>query len=465
MTIIGRKKEMDELRDCVHSYRSHFVAIYGRRRVGKTFLVRSYFNNTFAFYATGLANANKTTQLNSFNNALNKSSSLKLERAEDWLSAFNNLIKVLEQNHQQKKIVFLDELPWLDTRNSGFITGLEFFWNSWASARNDIILIVCGSASWWIIEKIINNKKGLYNRVTKRLKIDPFTLKETKEFLEAKGGNYDNYQVIEFYMAFGGIPFYLENIAVKDSAAMNIDRMCFGKNAMMRDEYSQLFSSLFNHPERHIAVIQALTKQKNGLQRGEILKYSGLTDGGSFTNLLDELEACNFIRKYTQMGNKNRESVYQLMDNYTLFYHKFLDKAHVADENVWLNMVNSPTYYAWAGNAFEMICLQHTHEIKKELGIAGILTQTYAWSNKTSQIDMVIDRKDNVINLVEAKFSINEFTITKGYSDNLRNKIGSFRDETKTKKAVWLVMISTYGLAQSPYNGLIQSSLTIDMFF
>ena len=406
-------------------------------------------------------------QLGNFHGALlkYKTPQTKLVQADNWLGAFDNLIKVLEQSQQQKKIVFLDELPWMDTRNSNFITGLEFFWNSWASGRNDIVLIVCGSASWWIIDRIINNKRGLYNRITKRLKIDPFTLKETKAFLEAKGGNYDHYQLVEYYMAFGGIPFYLENININNSAAMNIDRMCFGKNATMKNEYNQLFSSLFDKSERHIAVIEALAKQKNGLQRDDLLKRSGLSDGGRFSTVLDELEECNFIRKYNKIGNKTRDSIYQLIDNYTLFYHKFLADANAIDENIWINLVNSPAYYAWAGNAFEIVCMQHTQEIKKQLGISGILTQTYSWANKTSQIDMVIDRKDNVINLIEAKFSINEYVITKDYAEKLRNKIGSFKEETKTKKAVWLVMISTYGLGQSPYNGLAQQNLTMDMFF
>ena len=467
MKFVGRAKEIKELEKCVNSDRSHFIAIYGRRRVGKTFLVRSFFNNTFSFYATGLADANKQTQLSNFGNALKKykNDDSSLPNSADWLSAFNNLTYILEKDQGAKKVVFLDELPWMETRNSGFLTALEYFWNSWASARNDIILIICGSASWWIIDKIINNKRGLYNRVTNRIKIEPFTLKETKEFMLSRGGNYDHYQLIQLYMVFGGIPFYLDNIDIQESASMNIDRLCFGQKAIMKSEYNQLFASLFNSPERHMAVIDALTNKKIGLLREDISKLSGLTDGGRLSIVLDELEECNFIRKYYKIGNKKRDAIYQLVDNYTLFYHKFIKKSNTLDDELWLNMLNTPEYFAWAGNAFEIVCLQHAQEIKNGLGIGGIQSKIYAWASKSTQIDMVIDRKDQVINLIEAKFSINTFTITKSYSDNLRNKIAEFIDETKTKKSVWLVLISVFGMDNSPYNNLVQKELTMEVFF
>lgn len=467
MKLIGRANEIKELDKCVQSDRSHFIAIYGRRRVGKTFLIKSYFNNNFSFYTTGLADADKQTQLANFGLALKKynNGDSSLSNAVDWLNTFNNLTELLEKDQRAKKVVFLDELPWMDTQNSGFITALEYFWNSWASSRNDIILIICGSASWWIIDKIINNKRGLYNRVTNRIKIEPFTLKETKEFMLSRGGNYDHYQLVQLYMVFGGIPFYLDNVDTEESASMNIDRLCFGQKAVMKTEYNQLFASLFNSPERHMTVIEALTDKKNGLSREAILKRTGFVDGGRFSTILEELEACNFVRKYYKIGNKQRDALYQLVDNYTLFYHKFIKKSNSLDDELWLNMLNTPEYFAWAGNAFEIVCLQHVAEIKNGLGISGVQSKTYAWSNKSTQIDMVIDRKDQVINLIEAKFSIKTFTITKSYADNLRNKIAEFIDETQTKKSVWLVMVSIFGLEKSPYNNLVQKNLTMDIFF
>lgn len=468
MKFIGREAEIKELNKCLNTDRSHFIAIYGRRRVGKTFLVKSFFKNKFAFYTTGLADANKRTQLENFNLALKKYTppdASPLPEASNWLNAFNNLIQILEQNQEPKKVVFLDELPWMETRNSGFVTALEFFWNSWASSREDVMLIICGSASWWIIDKIIHNKRGLYNRVTNRIKVEPFTLKETKAFLQSRGGNYDHYQIIQLYMVFGGVAFYLDNIDVQDSASMNIDRLCFGKKAIMKSEYNQLFASLFNSPERHIAVIEALTHKKIGLFKEDILKHTGMTDGGRFSVVLDELEECNFIRKYYKIGNTKRDAIYQLVDNYTLFYHKFIKKSNALDDGFWLNMLNTPDYFAWAGNAFEIVCLQHAKEIKNGLGISGIQSKIYAWANPSTQIDMVIDRKDQVINLIEAKFSMDSFTITKSYSENLRKKMTEFMAETQTKKSVWLVMVSVFGMANSPYNNLVHKDLTMDIFF
>jgi uncharacterized protein len=451
------------------SDRSHFVAIYGRRRVGKTFLVKSFFKNTFAFYTTGLADANRRTQLENFNLALNKiriAENIKHPpAAKDWLNAFNNLIFLLEQNPESKKVVFLDELPWMDTRNSGFTTALEFFWNGWASSRGDIVLVICGSASWWIIDKIINNRRGLYNRVTNRIKVEPFTLKEVKAFMVSKGGNYDHYQLIQLYMVFGGVPFYLDHIDVLESASMNIDRLCFGSKATLKNEYSKLFASLFNSPERHVAVIEALSQKKNGLYKEEILKLTGMSDGGRMSVILTELEECNFIRKYEKIGNKKRDAIYQLVDNYILFYHKFLNKSNTSESELWLNQLNTPGYFAWSGNAFEIVCLQHAHEIKHGLGISGVQSKIYSWANPSCQIDMVIDRKDQVINLIEAKFSISAFTISKSYADSLRKKTSEFIEETKTKKSVWLVMVSVYGLANSPYNNLVQKDLNMDIFF
>jgi uncharacterized protein len=468
MKFIGRETEIKELNKCLHSDRSHFVAVYGRRRVGKTFLIKSFFKNKFAFYATGLADAKKQTQLENFNLALKKykqPDALPLPEASNWLNVFNNLIALLEQNQDPKKVVFLDELPWMETRNSGFVTALEFFWNSWASSREDVILIICGSASWWIIDKIINNKRGLYNRVTNRIKVEPFTLKETKAFLESRGGNYNHYQIIQLYMVFGGVPFYLDNLDMQESAAMNIDRLCFGKKAIMKSEYNQLFASLFNSPERHLAVIEALTHKKIGLFKEDILKQTGMSDGGGFSIVLDELEECNFIRKYYKIGNTKRDAIYQLVDNYTLFYHKFIKKSNSLDDEFWLNMLNTHDYFAWAGNAFEIVCLQHAKEIKHGLGISGVQSKIYSWANPSSQIDMVIDRKDQVINLIEAKFSIDSFTITKSYAENLRKKMAEFMAETQTKKSVWLVMVSVFGMANSPYNDLVQKDLNMDIFF
>lgn len=470
--IIGRKKELDLLKKVRDSESPTFLAVYGRRRVGKTFLIRQAFDNQFDFYLTGMSNVSLSHQLANFHAALIKYDSLANEKepANDWFTAFQQLTILLESSKRAKKVVFLDELPWMDTAQSNFISALEHFWNSWASARNDIILVVCGSAAGWMINKLINNMGGLYNRVTHRIKLEPFTLKECEEFLKYKSGIFDKYQIVQLYMILGGIPFYLEQVDPKESAAQNINRLCFEKNGVLRAEFDGLYKSLFDKAEKHIAVVETLSKRAKGLTRGELIKEAKLPTGGSVTRVLKELEESNFIRKYVSYGKKEQNSLYQLTDFYSLFYVKFIKKGSVLDENSWINGLDSPEQRAWSGYAFEQVCLAHIREIKQALGISGVQTTTSSWIKTGAgpgvQIDLVIDRRDHVINICEMKFSINNFTINKKYAEELRNKVGVFREETKTRKAIFLTMITTFGLNKNSYSAsLVQNDLTMDVLF
>ncbi|MDZ7900938.1 MAG: ATP-binding protein [Arcicella sp.] len=466
MSIIGRKIEIEEFDGMMASNKSEFLVVYGRRRVGKTYLIRQYFNNKFSFYSTGLAEEKTSIQLANFNAALRQSPFYEEQKdADNWMDAFRNLIKILEVNPEEKKVIFIDELPWMDTKDSGLILAIDFFWNSWASARNDIKFIVCGSSASWMIDNLLKNTKGLYNRVTNRIKLKPFTLKETKEYLMVMGGSYDNYQVVELYMALGGIPFYLNFIKIQESASQNINRLFFSEQAKLRDEYCLLFASLFKNYQKHIAIINALAQKKKGLFKSEIVKLSKLKDGGTLTTILKELEASDFIRKYNMPGQKVRNIIYQLTDNFTLFYQNFIEKSNDTEPNFWLNIINTPQYYAWASNAFEIVCLLHSQEIKKALGIAGIQSNTYAWSNTKSQIDLIFDRKDHVINLIEIKFSHSKFTIAKDYEAKLLNKLSDFKESYKTNKAIWIVMLTTYGLGSVNNTGSIHNSLEMSVLF
>ena len=440
--------------------------MYGRRRVGKTFLIRKAFEDQFTFYTTGLAKGSLKEQLATFTIALKKYfGDETLSVPKSWLEAFSILIQKLESNADARKVVFLDELPWMDNRNSGFINALEYFWNSWASGKSDILLIVCGSSASWMINKLIKNKGGLHNRVTGRIKLNPFSLNEAKLYLESQGCQYDEFQCIQAYMCFGGIPFYLSQFNKDWSASQNINQLCFSQNAPFKNEYYLLYQSLFDNPERHISVIETIAGKNKGLLREEIVKKSGISNGGGLTRILSELEESGFIRKYNNFNKTSREAIYQLTDLFSLFHLNFLNKPIVNDENAWLNMINTPKQNTWAGYAFEILCIQHINEIKKALGIDGILCSSSSWQNKNAQIDLLIDRSDNVINLIEIKFSNAEYTISKDYDLKLRNKMKEFSETTKTKKALWLILISTYGLKKGPYNGLVQKSLSSDVFF
>lgn len=466
--LIGRQKERKSLLEHYNSKSSEFVAVYGRRRVGKTFLVRQVFQDKFSFHLTGMAGVSLSQQLGNFHAQISKFSGGMFDHkpATDWFTAFQHLIKWLERLPvDEKKIVFIDELPWLDTRNSRFLSGLEHFWNTWSSARNDILLIVCGSAASWMLNQLIRNRGGLHNRVTDRIKLEPFRLNEAEEFLRYRGVVYDRYQILQVYMTLGGIPYYLERIKPEWSPAQNINALCFERNAIFRDEYVNLYASLFNKPERHIAVIETLAKKTKGLKRDELIALSKLPGGGSLTKILQELEESDFIRRYRTFGKKERDALYQLVDLYTLFYLKFVSQSDPDDENFWINAVESPVYRSWSGYAFEMVGLHHVREIKNALGIAGVQTSVYAWASDEAQIDLVIDRKDQVINLFEMKFSIRTFSIDKKYAAELRHKTGHFRETTGSNKAIFLSFLSTFGLTKNEYSGMVQNDLTMDVLF
>jgi uncharacterized protein len=470
--IVGRIKELSILDSLKNTSSSSFVAVYGRRRVGKTFLIRQAFQNQFNFFLTGIANVNLSQQLANFHIAVTKynTGNAELAPADNWFNAFQQLAGILEANKQAQKIVFLDELPWLDTAQSNFIPALEHFWNSWASARKDIVLIVCGSAASWMINKLINNKGGLHNRITHRIKLEPFTLNECEAFFKNKKAVFDRYQLVQLYMTLGGIPFYLDQVDISRSAAQNINKLCFTPDGILRTEFDNLYRSLFTNAEKHISVIEALSKKAKGLTREELLKAAKLPSGGSTTRILKELEESSFINKYISYGKKEKNSLYQLCDFYSLFYLKFIKKAGILDENIWINGLDSPDQRAWSGYAFEQVCLAHLREIKNALGISGVQTKTSSWKKTGpgpgAQIDLVIDRRDQVINICEMKFSINNFTIDKKYATELRNKIGVFRDETGTRKSIYLTMITTFGLNKNSYStSLIQNSLTMDVLF
>jgi len=470
--IVGRVKEIQTLQKLYNSGRSEFVAVYGRRRVGKTYLIKELFKEQFTFQVTGLSRSDTRLQLSNFYLALGRfDPTIKNQpKPADWIAAFQLLITYLEKNSDTRKIIFIDELPWMDTPKSDFVTALEHFWNAWAYYRNDILLIVCGSATSWMINELINNHGGLHNRVTKRFSLLPFTLKETEEFLKQKGCVYDRYQIVQVYMAIGGIPFYLEQIDPSKSIPQNIDGLFFREDGELREEFNNLYRSLFKKHERHVSVIEALATKAKGLDRKNIAKLSGIASGGTLSRILKELEQCGFIKKYLPFGKKNRSSLFQLTDPYSLFYLQFIKDSKALGEGAWMAQLDLPRWRAWSGYAFEYICLYHLPAIKKALGISGIYVETSSWksqvSKKGAQIDLVLDRRDRVITICEIKFSEDTFSINKTYANNLKNKISTFRQETKTKKTIFLTFITTFGVSPNQYAmSLVQNSLTLEDLF
>ena len=469
---IGREPEIQQLEDIYADSRSAFVAVFGRRRIGKTLMIRHVFEERMTFHLTGIGNVTTAQQLVNFQAAFERQAPLSLHRStpKNWFSAFQQLITFLEKEKQGKKVVFLDELPWLDTAKSDFMPSLEHFWNSWASARTDVILVVCGSAASWMLNKLIHNRGGLHNRVTTRIRLEPFTLREAEQLLLRKNAALDRYQIIQYYMAVGGVPFYLDTFDGRLTPMQNIEAKCFSKDGFLRTEFDDLFQSLFAKAERHISIVEAIASKAKGLTREDILRLTKLPNNGVTTQLLEELEESGFIRKYQPFQKTNRQSLFQLVDFYTLFYLKFIKNAQFLDTGNWLALTDSPIYKAWSGYAFEQVCLMHTPQIKQALGISGIFSQSSSWRSKNAengaQIDLLIDRRDRVINLFEIKFSSEPYTITKTYSEQLRQKIAVFKSETNTRKAVWLVLLTTFGLKKNEHSGsLVQHDLNMDCLF
>ena len=478
--LIGREKESKELREWINSERSEFIAIYGRRRVGKTFLVKKTIGDKICFYFSGSYKLNRKSQLLNFGLALrDRTGNQELEIPDNWIEAFNELKHYLEKLPEGNKVVFIDELPWIDTPKSGFIPALENFWNSWASWRDDIKLIVCGSATSWIISKIIKNKGGLHNRITHSMLVNPFDLKECEEYFKAYRFGYSRMQIAECYMTLGGIPYYFSLMKSGESLSKNIDYLFFSADAPLKNEFEDLYRALFQNAEKYITVIKALSEKGIGLTRQEILKKTRLTNNGEFSKILEDLELCGFIRSYLPFQDHfttkkknikvNSETLFQLVDFYTLFYLRFQNNFKLHNEHFWSGMINSPAIYAWRGITFEMLCLWHVKQIKRALGIGDVSTQEYSWTGESDgkkvQIDLLIVREDNTINLCEIKFSLREFSIDKEYADNLLEKTDVFIESTHTNKTVLLTMITTKGIKKNNYSYIVQREVKLDSLF
>ncbi|MBO7598046.1 MAG: ATP-binding protein [Bacteroidales bacterium] len=472
MKIIARKKEIDQLETLYKSDKSEFVIVYGRRRIGKTFLISQLFEKRFTFQYTGSRQESQKTQLQRFASKIQYySKSVFPPSLSNWDDAFNLLRALLESRpKKERKVIYFDEMPWIDTPKSSFVSALEYFWNSWAAQRSDIMFIACGSATSWMVNKLLRNRGGLYNRITAQIYLRPFCLGECEEFLDSRGCNWDRYTILQCYMALGGVPFYLNLINSKESFAQNIDRLFFSKNAPLRGEFDELFSSLFVQSEKYISVVNALAQRREGLLRAEIVEYTKIS-GGGLTKILENLERCDFIDTFSKYKSSIRNSVYRISDPYTLFYFKFIHGKNSKEKEFWTKNQNSQSVKSWLGFSFESVCLSHLDQIKFKLGISGISTNSCTWrkigsdDSQGAQIDLLIERSDRVINVCEIKFSEDKYSVSKDYADNLRNKLSVFRDDTGLKKSFALTMITTYGIIQGKNSGIVQNEVVMDDLF
>ena len=471
--LIGREYEKKQLLGLLDKNESQFCAVYGRRRVGKTFLIRETFNRNFCFQHTGMANSPTDRQLAEFKESLINYGLENVKTPKTWSEAFRMLGQLIDRCSDKKKVIFLDEISWLDTPKSGFLSALEHFWNGWATARiqQDIVLIVCGSATSWIINNIVKNHGGLHNRLTRQIYLKPFSLYECEKLCSVSGLDFSRKDILEIYMIMGGIPYYWNFLERQLSVSQNIDKIFFSESAPLRTEFENLYSSIFRKPEPYITVIKALGSQTCGLTRKKILEITKLNDNTQFTRVLDDLEQCSFIRRYNSYLKKSKDSVYQLIDNYTLFYFKFICENRNMDENYFTTSIDSQVRTVWTALAFERVCLGHIAQIKKTLGISGVSTAVNSWFTLATdlydgaQIDLLIDRNDNTINICEIKYYDDEFVIDKQYEASLRRKMSTFKLATKTKKSVFLTLIASAGLRVNKYSSIVNSVITADDLF
>ena len=390
------------------------------------------------------------------------------------------LEELLSEKTERKKVVFLDELSWMDTPKSNFVSALDHFWNSWATARRekDIVLIVCGSSSSWITKKIFRNHGGLHNRLTERVHLAPFTLAECDRYAEVAGLNMSRKEITEAYMILGGVPYYWSLLEREYSLAQNVDRLFFAPEGKLRNEFDDLYASLFENAEPYLSIVQALGEKKVGMTRTEMEETIGKTSSGTLTKRLEDLELSGFIRRYACLGKKERSTLYQLIDPFTLFYFSFMKNNGGTDEHYWSTKQESPVHNTWAGLAFERVCLWHVPQIKQALGIAGVSSQVYSWTYRPkneqkeaeekeegAQVDLLIDRNDKVINLCEMKYADADFLMSANEEERIRHRRSKFVEVTKTRKAVHITLVTTYGLKRTAHAGIVQQVVTLEDLF
>lgn len=475
--LIGRTAEIKILTEALANPYPELIAVYGRRRVGKTHLIRTVYEKNIIFEFTGANGVNLATQLENF--SLTAQTAFHLQMAaplavpQNWTQAFRLLINLFEADPPtEKKVIFLDEFPWLDRKKTGFLAAFDHFWNSWASRQRNLVVVICGSAASWMIQNIVRNKGGLHNRITQRIRLEPFNLNETAAFLKNNYVQLTPYDIVQLYMVTGGVPHYLKNIRAGESTTQIIDRLCFTKDGVLYNEFKDLYPALFGKADKHIAVIRCLANKLSGLTRNEIIEQCQFKSGGTVSKILDELEQSSFITAYTPFGKNTKETLYKLTDEYSLFYLKFMENSKSMGPGTWQLKSTSQSWVSWCGFAFENICLKHVSQIKKALGISGVYTEQSVWrhTSKTDttgvQIDLLIDRQDNCINLCELKFYKTVFSLDKAASDLLENKRQVFIEKTGTKKSVFITLISSFGAKPNEYFlQSVQQQLTMDVLF
>ncbi|NGX62119.1 MAG: hypothetical protein K940chlam9_01613 [Chlamydiae bacterium] len=480
--IIGRTDEQNLLNEAFISKRAEMIAIYGRRRVGKTYLIKNYFENMpcSLAYVSGMKDGRLSEQLENFTSSIERDiAGVSLKRPLSWMEAFELFSQVKDKIDKKKKVIlFLDELPWLATKRSRLIQALDYYWNRFWSHDSRFKLVICGSAVSWMIRNIIMNKGGLYNRVTRQICLEPFTLKETKDFLRFIGVNLNNRQIVELYMVAGGVPYYLNHVQKGLSAAQNIAKMAFSKQGILYQDFNHLFASLFEDAEKYHEIIRSIAEYRYGIEQEELIKKcSQLSHGGSATRQLQDLEEAGFIVSFIPCDRKKKGIYFRVIDEYVSFYLKWIDphKRSVAkldkSKSIWLSHRETASWKSWSGYSFETICLKHIAQIREALNIEpSALTTSWRHDGRLgdegAQIDLLFDRQDDAVTICEIKYTDKPFQIDKSYYQQIMKKIEVYKKTVKTHKEIFLAFVTSSGLKKSLYSEeYISSVLTLEDLF
>jgi uncharacterized protein len=469
--IAGRLKEIEQLNEALSSQQAEMIVLYGRRRIGKTFLIEQLYGKQadYFFHTTGIKDGPMKEQLAEFSRQIGDAfyNGASISPQKTWLDTFRELSTAIDNSHPDKKVIlFLDELPWLCTKRSRLLQAIDYYWNRYWKNNPRIKLVLCGSSASWIIRKVINDKGGLHNRLTYQLLLQPFTLAETKEFLKQKNINLSNQQIVQIYMAIGGVPYYLTQVKKGKSATQVIDQLCFQKNALLYDEFNKLFSSLFEDADYYKELIRVIAKKRSGLSLTEIEQNCpGLSSGGTLTTKLKDLEDAAFIKSFMPLGHKRQGKYFKVIDEYCYFYLQWIEpiknelSLDYSENQQWMNIAGTAKYYSWQGYAFELVCYKHLNLIRKSLDIhQGVTISSWRYLpkklevKKGAQIDLLFDRKDGVVTLCEIKYTEKPFAIDKTYSENIKQKIMTYREQTRTKKHINVAFISANGLKDNNYS-------------
>jgi hypothetical protein len=407
---VGRKNELRMLNDAYRSGKDELVVLYGRRRIGKSSLVKRFAEKKKAYYEFEALEGETTPgQINHFLQQLKKQIDdpiLDSVRFANWEQVFTYLTeKVINRKSKVKKILFLDELPWMAAGRIRLVSLLKYYWdNHWKSKH--VMLILCGSVASFMVKKVLHSN-ALYGRTTIEILLKGFSPEEAARLLSKKRSREEtlNYQLV-----FGGVPKYLEQINTSQSFNKNMNTLCFSPHGIMLKEVERIFYSQFREPRTYLKIINLL---KNGIfSLSEISSKTKIPSGGGLKQYLKNLERAEMIRSYIpfdRSGNSKFKK-YTLADEFLVFFFKYMGpNLRVIKESSSRRLFETLTqnsFDSWLGFAFERFCLKHAGLLALVMDFADdiLLASPYFKKNdERFQIDLLYQRADRVITVCEIK--------------------------------------------------------------